>query len=65
MSKKKRNVYLVGLTVEMTVPIFATGAHEASTKARKIATDKLAEHGFISCLQTATTKTNWREGDLW
>lgn len=65
MSKKKRNVYLVNLTVEMTVPIFATGAHEASTKARKIATDKLAEHGFISCLQTATTKTNWREGDLW
>lgn len=64
MSKKKRNVYLVGLTVEMTVPIFATGAYEASAKARKIATDKLAEHGFISCLQTATTKTNWREGDL-
>lgn len=65
MSKKKRNVYLVNLTVEMTVPIFATGAHEASTKARKIATDKLADHGFINCLQTATAKTNWNEGDLW
>ena len=65
MSKKKRNVYLVNLTVEMTVPIFARAAHEAAAKARKIATDKLAEHGFISCLQTATTKTNWREGDLW
>lgn len=65
MSKKKRNVYFVGLTVEMTVPIFATGAHEAATKVRKIATDKLAEHGFINCLQTATTKTNWMEGDLW
>lgn len=64
MSKKRRNVYLVGLTVEMAVPIFATGAHEAATKVRKIATDKLAEHGFISCLQTATAKTNWREGDL-
>lgn len=64
MIKKKRNVYLVNLTVEITVPIFATGAHEAATKARKIATGKLAEHGFISCLQTATTKTNWREGDL-
>lgn len=58
MSKKKRNVYLVGLTVEMTVPIFATGAHEAAVKTRKIATDKLAEHGFITCLQTATAKTN-------
>lgn len=64
MSKKKRNVYLVGLTVEMVVPIFATGAHEAAAKARKIATDKLADHGMITCLQTATTKTNWREGDL-
>lgn len=64
MSKKRRNVYLVGLTVEMTVPIFATGAHEAAAKAREIATYKLAEHGFINCLQTATTKMNWREGDL-
>ena len=64
MSKKKRNVYLVELTVEMTVPIFFFFFHEASTKARKIATDKLAEHGFISCLQTATAKTNWREVDL-
>lgn len=64
MIKKKRSVYLVNLTVEMIVPIFATGAHEAAVKARKIATDKLAEHGFINYLQTATAKTNWREGDL-
>lgn len=64
MSKKKRNVYLVGLTVEMTVPIFATGAHKAAVDAKKIAIDKLAEHGIITGLQTATAKTNWREGDL-
>lgn len=64
MSKKKRNVYLVGLTVEMTVPIFATGAHEAAIMAKEIAVDKLAEHGMITYLQTATVKTNWSEGDL-
>lgn len=64
MSKRKRSVYMVNLTVEMTVPLFAKGAHEAAEMARKIAIEKLGEHGFITCLQTATSKTNWKEGDV-
>lgn len=64
MSKRKRNVYMVALTVEMTVPLFAKSAHEAAELARKIATEKLGEHGIITCLKTATGKTNWKEGDL-
>lgn len=64
MSRKKKPMYMVNLTVEMTVPLFAKGAREAAEMARKIAIEKLGEHGFITCLQTATGKTNWREGDL-
>lgn len=64
MSRKKKPMYMVNLTVEMTVPLFAKSAHEAAEMARKIAIEKLGKHGFITCLQTATTKTNWREGDL-
>lgn len=64
MSKRKRNVYMVNLTVEMTVPLFAKSAHEAAEMARKIAIDKMGEHGIITALKTATGKTNWRKGDL-
>ena len=64
MSRKKRPMYMVNLTVEMTVPLFAKDAHEASEFAKKIAIKRLDDHGFINHLQTATTKTNWKEGDL-